>query len=145
MHAGAAVTVTATALPDESFQGRVTYAGGVVDTASRTVKIRATVENEARRLRPGMFAQVAITAPSGSVSPGVVALPEIAVQDLGGRSVVFVRKSPGRFVARSVTVGSRAARGMVVVTSGVRTGDRVVVQGAFQLRSELMKASFGGE
>ena len=141
VHRGASATVTATALPGETFKGRVTFAGGVVDTTSRTVKLRVTVENEARRLRPGMFAQVRIAAPSGVPSNGTVALPEVAVQDLNGKPTVFVNTAPGRYVARTVTVGSRTSGGTVFVTSGVRVGDRVVVQGAFQLKSELMKAS----
>ena len=141
VHTGAAATVTATALPSEAFKGRVTYAGGVVDTASRTVKLRVTVENEGRRLRPGMFAQVRIAAPSGKPRTGMVALPEIAVQDVNGKPTVFVNTAPGRYVARTVATGERAGNGSVFVTRGVRQGERVVVQGAFQLKSELMKAS----
>lgn len=145
VHRGAAAAVTVTALPGETFKGRVTFAGGVVDTTSRTVKLRVTVENETRRLRPGMFAQVRITAPSGVPSTGVVSLPEIAVQDVNGKPTVFVEIASGRFAARSVSVGNRASGGTVVVTSGVRVGDRVVVQGAFQLKSELLKAGAGKE
>ena len=145
VHKGAAVAVAATALPGESFTGRVTFAGGVVDTTSRTIKLRVTVENDSRRLRPGMFAQVRISAPSGAASSGLVALPEIAVQDVNGNPTVFVNTAPGRFVARTVTVDQRATAGTVFVTRGVRVGDRVVVQGAFQLKSELMKASLGEE
>lgn len=144
VHRGAAVTVAPTALAGETFKGRVTYAGGVVDTASRTVKLRVTVENDSKRLRPGMFAQVRIAAPTGVASPELVSLPEIAVQDVNGTPVVFVSTGPGRFVARAVTVGPRAANGLVVLTKGLRAGERVVVEGAFQLRSELMKATFSG-
>lgn len=145
VHRGAEATVTAAALPGESFKGRVTFAGGVVDTISRTVKLRVTVENESRRLRPGMFAQVRIAAPSGMPSNGMVALPEVAVQDMSGKPTVFVRTAPGRYVARLVTVGGKASGGNVFVTGGVHAGDRVVVQGAFQLKSELLKATLSGE
>ena len=143
IHPGAAATVSVTALPGETFKGRVTFAGGVVDTASRTVKLRVLVENEGRRLRPGMFAQVRIAAPSGTPTSGAVALPEVAIQDVNGKPTVFVSTAPGRFVARTVTVGERAGNGATFVTGGVRSGERVVVQGAFQLKSELMKASLG--
>ena len=143
VHPGAAATVSVTALPDETFKGRVTYAGGVVDTTSRTVKLRVTVENEGRRLRPGMFAQVRIAAPSGKPQTGAVALPELAVQDVNGKPTVFVNTAPGRYVARAVATGARAGNGSIFVTKGVQPGERVVVQGAFQLKSELMKASLG--
>ncbi|MDQ2664598.1 MAG: efflux RND transporter periplasmic adaptor subunit [Gemmatimonadota bacterium] len=145
VHKGAAVKVAPTALPGETFAGRVTYAGGVVDSLSRTIKLRVTVENESKRLRPGMFAQVRIAAPAVGPSTPILTLPEIAVQDLNGKPVVFVQTAPGRFVARSVEVGARGAGGNVVITRGIRVGDRVVVQGAFQLKSELLKATFGGE
>lgn len=145
VHKGAAVTVVPTALPNERFTGRVTFAGGVVDTTSRTIKLRVTVENGARRLRPGMFAQVRIAAPSGVPSSGAVTVPEIAVQDLNGKPVVFVQVRAGQFAARPVAVGARGARGTMSIDRGVRAGDVIVTQGAFQLKSELLKASFGGE
>ena len=145
VHRGAAVTVAPTALPGETFAGRVTFAGGVVDTTTRTIKLRVTVENESRRLRPGMFAQVRIAAPSGIASSGAIALPEVAIQDLNGKSVVFIRTAPGRFVAREVSVGARSAGNTMLIERGVRAGEQVVVQGAFQLKSELLKATFGGE
>ncbi|MEO5815873.1 MAG: efflux RND transporter periplasmic adaptor subunit [Gemmatimonadaceae bacterium] len=145
VHRGASVKVTPTALPGETFVGRVTFAGGVVDSSSHTIKMRVTVENESKRLRPGMFAQVRIAAPAVAPAIQAIALPEIAVQDLNGKPVVFVQTAPGRFVARSVTVGPSTAAGSVLITRGVRAGDQVVVQGAFQLKSELLKASFGGE
>lgn len=145
VHRGAAVTVAPTALPGETFQGRVDFAGGVVDSASRTIKVRVTVENESRRLRPGMFAQVRIAAPAGVPSAESVALPEVAVQDVNGKQVVFVQTAPGRFVARPVTVSGAAPGNALLITRGVRAGEQVVTQGAFQLKSELLKATFAGE
>ncbi|MES2178486.1 MAG: efflux RND transporter periplasmic adaptor subunit [Gemmatimonadota bacterium] len=148
IHPGAAVTVTSTAFPEERFAGRVTFAGGIVDSMSRTMKTRVVVENPSRRLRPGMFAQARIVAPSGKPSGGVT-LPSDAVQDLNGQSVVFVMKAPGQFVARRVVLsgGPEAARGSktILVTQGIREGERVVTKGAFQLKAELTKASFAGE
>ena len=148
IHSGAAVIVTSTAFPEERFSGRVTFAGGVVDSMSRTMKTRVVVENPLRRLRPGMFAQARIVAPSGPASKGIT-LPSDAVQDLNGASVVFVAKGPGQFVARRVVVagGPETARGakIVHITEGIREGERVVTKGAFQLKAELTKASFAGD
>ena len=141
---GAKATVTPVALPGETFEGRVRSMGGVVDTASHTFKVRVIVENESRRLRPGMFAQVHIDAPVSVPTTDAVSLPEVAVQDLNGKSVVFVTTTvPGRFVVRPIVTGSRTGNGFVNVTSGLRVGEQVVVKGAFQIKAELMKASFG--
>lgn len=145
---GAPATVVTRATPGETFRGRVTYAGGVVDSVTRTIKIRVEVENAGQRLRPGMYAEVRIETPEGT-SPaqsdsGPAVVPEVAVQDLNGKPVVFVPAgASGRFVARGVMVGPRAGGSFVTITSGLRLGDTIVVKGAFQLKSELMKASFG--
>ena len=148
---GAGAMVLPTALPGASFAGRVTYAGGIVDPASRTFKVRVEVSNAGLRLRPGMFAQVRIQTPQSSTASNgaesansAVVIPEIAVQEVGGKQVVFVATgTPGAFVVRSVVVGSRAGSGMVAVTSGLAAGETIVTKGAFQLKSELTKASFG--
>lgn len=145
---GAPATVVTRAMPGETFRGSVTYAGGVVDTATRTLKVRVQVENPGKRLRPGMYAEVRIMTPqgisSGQSDSAAVVVPDVAVQDLGGKPAVFVPAGPpGRFVARTVTVGPRAGSGFITITSGLRLGESIVVKGAFQLKSELMKASFG--
>ena len=145
---GAVASISPTAFPGQTFPGRVTYAGGVIDTTSRTFKVRVDVDNPGRRLRPGMFAQVRIEAPRGDETIGaatsVLAVPEVAIQELNGKQVVFVAGAAlGQFVARSIVTGARAGNGTVIVTQGLSAGDRIVVKGAFQLKAELTKASFG--
>lgn len=145
---GAEAVVVPTALPNETFSGRVTYAGGIVDPASHTFKVRVEVENESMRLRPGMFAQVRITtapAAPGAQSVSLV-VPEIAVQELGGKSVVFVAGGmPGVYSVRPVMVGARPGNGMIAISSGLSPGEQIVVKGAFQLKAQLSKASFAGD
>ena len=145
---GATATVAPTAFPGQMFPGRVTYAGGVIDTTSRTFKVRVDVDNPGHRLRPGMFAQVRIEAPrdakTDAPAPSVLTVPEVAMQELNGRQVVFVAAgTPGRFVARTITTGARAGNGTITVTQGLSAGERIVVKGAFQLKAELTKTTFG--
>jgi RND family efflux transporter MFP subunit len=144
---GAKATVVPTALAGEQFPGRVTYAGGVVDTTSRAFKVRVEVENPKLLLRPGMFARVSIQSPTPrGVDSTAVAVPEVAVQEIDGSPVVFVAgDAPGSFVVRPVTVGAARGNGMVRVTNGLKSGESVVAAGAFQLKAELTKASFGEE
>jgi cobalt-zinc-cadmium efflux system membrane fusion protein len=140
---GAPASVMPSAFPNQEFAGRVTYAGGVVDTTSHTFKVRVGVPNTNRLLRPGMFAQVRIQATGTAATTGAASVPEIAVQDVNGKSVVFVATAdPSRFVTRQVVVGSRTG-GYATITSGLRAGERIVANGAFQIKAELMKASFG--
>lgn len=142
----AIATVLPRSLPLESFRGRVTYPGGVVDTLSRTFRVRVDIENPQRKLRPGMYAQVRIRVPSTDAKRASAVIPELAVQDLGGTPVVFVPGSAaGLFVARPVLLGERLGSGMVVVTSGLHAGERIVTRGAFQLKAELSKATFAND
>lgn len=103
------------------------------------------MENASLRLRPGMFAQVRMQTPVTGGRAAIV-VPEIAVQELNGKQVVFVAEgASGRYIARAVTLGPRAGQGAVVVATGLRAGERIAVKGAFQLKAELTKASFGSE
>ena len=157
---GAVANVTVNALPGEVFPGRVTYAGGVVDTATHTFKVRVEIENKARRLRPGMFAQVRVQTLAQSIrlqdgqergdsGAGVgnkvlLTVPEIAVQELNGKQIVFVAGSTrGEYFVRPVTIGTRVGGGFVTITNGLNRGERIAVKGAFQLKAQLTKASFG--
>ena len=142
---GASAQVVPSALPADTFPGKVTFAGGIVDSVSRTIKVRVQVENESQGLRPGMFAQVRIATPR-KPGEGTITVPELAVQDLDGAPVVFVADSrPGRVAVRRVAIGARTGGGMLAVREGLRPGERVAVKGAFQLKAELTKASFGEE
>jgi cobalt-zinc-cadmium efflux system membrane fusion protein len=148
VHEGAAATVIPTAFSDQQFHGRVTYAGGVVDTTSRAFKVRVEVENPQRRLRPGMFADVRIEPPpgSGADTGKMITVPEEAVQMVDGAEVVFVAAGPaGRFVMRQVRTVPGAGDSLVRVTDGLSPGEQNVAAGAFQLKAELAKASFGEE
>jgi cobalt-zinc-cadmium efflux system membrane fusion protein len=141
LRAGQVVTLTTGAFRDSTFRAEVTYVGQIVDPQSRTVKVRVVVANPGLLLRPGMFvtARISGTAPP----PGAVSVPDAAVQRWHDRDVVFVPLGEDRFRAKSVQVGDRLSRGRVVVTVGLRPGERVVADGSFYLKSELEKESFG--
>jgi cobalt-zinc-cadmium efflux system membrane fusion protein len=57
---------------------------------------------------------------------------------------VFVRQPHGDFELHPVTLGPTAS-GRVVILSGLRAGEEVVVDGAFTLKSAILKGTFGGE
>lgn len=139
---GQPVTVTTTAYPQRTFPGRIVYIGDVLDPAKRTARARVEIPNTDGALKPGMFATASIHVGAGG--PPLVALPQEAVQDLEGRKVVFVPGDrPGEFRAVPVQVGEALPGGRVVLLSGLQAGQRVVVTGAFTLRSELAKGEIG--
>lgn len=112
-----------------------------IDPSSRSVSVRARVPNADRRLLPNQTGRGRISLGAG---PQGIVLPEDAVQDLEGASVVFVELAPGTFGPKPVTVAARAD-GAVLIGGGVEAGDRVVTSGAFALKGQLVAADLGGD
>ncbi|WP_298433512.1 efflux RND transporter periplasmic adaptor subunit [Geobacter sp.] len=139
---GQAAVVTVGAFPETKFKGRVALIADLVDEATRTVKARVEVQNPGRRLKPEMFATVELTLPA--TGPGVVAVPEEAVQELEGKKIIFVTEDGKEFTPREVQLGI-ASGGLVEVTSGLKEGERYAVKGSFLLKSELKKGELGEE
>lgn len=141
LKSGLTVALRADAYPQEFFHGRIDFLGSVVDTGSRTVQVRATVENPGEKLRPGMFVngQVAIPKPQ-SEARLVVAVPQSALQTLEARTVIFVQTEPGVFVRHPVETG-HTFEGFTEILAGLKAGDVIVTEGSFVLKSEFAKAT----
>lgn len=129
------IEVEVAAYPGESFQGIISYVGDVLDPATRTMQVRLKVANSAGRLKPEMFAKIRI---SSEPAPDVLIVPETAVQQDRDRSFVFVQQEAGVFEARTVRLGNRNGV-FAEVLDGIREGETVVTEGAFILKSELLK------
>jgi cobalt-zinc-cadmium efflux system membrane fusion protein len=143
---GQPVDVTVPAFPGRRFQGQVQHVGDVIDEKTRTVLVRVAVPNTDGALKPGMYAtaEVATGARSGGDAgePTRLVLPREAVHKVGDANVVFVPAGDNRFRPVEVRLGQSSAK-EVEVLSGLEPGTRVVTQGAFVLKSELMKESLG--
>jgi cobalt-zinc-cadmium efflux system membrane fusion protein len=141
LHEGVPVTIRTEAFPQDAFEGRVDFLGSVVEKATRTVRVRATVGNRTESLRPGMFvtAQVHVPKPEAEAK-ATVAVPQAALQTLEGRTTVFVQTEPGVFVRHFVETG-HTFEGFTEILSGVKPGDVIVSEGSFVLKSEFAKAS----
>jgi cobalt-zinc-cadmium efflux system membrane fusion protein len=147
LQVGLPATIRTEAYPQETFRGKVDFLGSVVDPATRTVKVRATVANTDERLRPGMFvkAQVDVPRPRHEAARGgVLAVPQAALQTLEGRGVVFVERAPGLFARHFVETG-HTFEGFTEVLAGVKENDVIVTEGSFVLKSEFAKASLVDE
>jgi cobalt-zinc-cadmium efflux system membrane fusion protein len=129
------VEVRVTAYPDNVFQGTVSYVGDVLDTATRTMQVRLSLENSKGLLKPEMFATIRVSSEPAS---DVLVVPETAVQNDQNRSFVFVQQEAGVFEARTVRVGDRNGT-FAEVLEGVGEGEMIVKEGAFILKSELLK------
>ncbi|MBC7977309.1 MAG: efflux RND transporter periplasmic adaptor subunit, partial [Myxococcales bacterium] len=139
---GHTVTAHVAAWPERAFTGDIQSIGAVVDRRSRTVKVRVVIPNPDGALKPGMFAKVSLAGSKGEARQGLF-VPSAAVQRDGDKAIVFVPTSETEFQLREVETGV-SADGWVQITRGIAAGEKVVTTGAFQLKSEARRASFGG-
>ncbi len=137
---GQTVRFTVQAWPQEVFEGTVAQVGDWIEPEARTVEVRVVVANPDHKLKPNMFANAELSL-GANTEIGVI-LPAVAVMELDGSEVVFVEEEPGHYVATPVAVAQRSTTDVRVET-GVNVGDRVVVDGAFALKSELEKGDLG--
>ncbi|HVY06976.1 MAG TPA: efflux RND transporter periplasmic adaptor subunit [Burkholderiales bacterium] len=135
---GAPASVTVSAYPNETFAGVLTYISSMVDKESRAVQARVEVPNPDGRLKPEMFATASIETASTTKA---LALPQEAVLLMNGQTIVFVARDGG-YETRPIEVGDRAGA-RLLVRSGVSEGERVVIAGAYVLKSRVLKSQIG--
>ena len=139
---GDTVTVKVDALPDQPVSGRVSYIGATVSDTTRTVDVRIDVPNRTGGLKPGMFARAQLATRSAAERPDQLLIPQIAVQELNRKRVVFVPRSDGGFDVREVTVGASVGDDIEVV-SGLKVGETIVTGGSFTLKSQAVRGEAG--
>ena len=127
------VDVIASAYPHAIFQGTITYVSDVLDSATRTMRLRVTVSNPDRLLKPEMFATVLVYA---AATPDALTVPLEAVQNGPTGKIVFVQRGTNDFEVRTVKVGGEQGE-VVTVLVGVSAGEQVVTKGSFVLKSEM--------
>lgn len=127
------VDVLLAAYPHAIFPGTISYVGDVLDPATRTMRLRVTVRNPDRLLKPEMFAIIRVYTPS---NPDALSVPLAALQDGPGGKIVFLQRGAGEFEARAVKVGQEQGD-LVQVLDGVTAGELVVTKGSFALKSEM--------
>lgn len=131
---GTTVSVIIPALDDRAFEARVRYFGREVQTETNSIPLVATIENSEHLLRPGMF--VRVTIPVGAATETLAVKPASIVQH-ENQSFVFVENKPGEFQRVDVETGE-SSEDWVEVKRGLSAGQRVVTDGAFLLKSELL-------
>jgi cobalt-zinc-cadmium efflux system membrane fusion protein len=135
---GADVNVTVLSYPDRRFSGTVEWISGSLDPISRTAKVRFSVDNKDRVLRPEMFGTASI-----SVEPDrKMAIRRSALLLLGKQQVAFVNTgtTPSgqlRFEQRPIAVDELNGGDYVPVRGGVDRDERVVVKGEVLLLGEI--------
>jgi Cu(I)/Ag(I) efflux system membrane fusion protein len=108
-----------------------------VDPQTRTLTVRAEIYEGRGYLFPGVFVEGQLLQGETRQSPSV---PEAAVSRVGTLDYVFVRTGPETFEARQVRLGGFNGTRYEIL-SGVSTGEEVVVEGVFFLKSVLVKGT----
>jgi cobalt-zinc-cadmium efflux system membrane fusion protein len=134
-----AAIVSVKAYPGEEFPGTVDLVSPAMDESSRTVKVRVEVANPGGRLLAGMFAAVKVFLPG---TDEALAVPRDAALEDEGRFFVFVHHQGEYYVRRPVVVG-RTWAGWVEVEKGLAPGQTVVAEGAFLMKSDVLRSKMG--
>jgi cobalt-zinc-cadmium efflux system membrane fusion protein len=133
---GQQVTVSVQAYPGARFPARIFRIADEMNPETRTVHVICLVDNMDQRLKSEMYANMQFVISEGHELPVV---PTDAIQNLEGRTVVFVQEEESRFRAAEVRTGRRIDD-LVEVLEGLHPGDAIVTKGSFLLKSELMKS-----
>ncbi|MCK6478622.1 MAG: efflux RND transporter periplasmic adaptor subunit [Planctomycetaceae bacterium] len=136
---GQAVSFHPDGARDGAFKGKVTWIATAADERTRTVRVRAEVENPDRAIRARTFGTGRITVRE---APKAVVVPDEAVQWEGCCHVVFVRLSDEIFQTRKVRVGVRSG-GFTEVLGGVLPGEVVATAGSAVLKADILKSKLG--
>lgn len=135
-----AVTIQSPLYPEREFKGKISYISDTIDEKLRTIKIRVEVENKERFLKPNMYIQGIVE--NKSLEKEILAVPEEAIQNLDGEKIVFILEEENVFAVHHVEVGEKIDNKRIIA-KGLEEGEKIVIKGAFNLKAELTKKSFG--
>ena len=138
VHKGDEAQVTIAALPGEALKGNLIYVADMVDPNTRTVIVRMELPNPQRLFKPHMLANLLIR----KQGLNELVVPDSAVIRVNDSDHVFVETAPEEFELRPVQLGIRDGNVRRVI-SGLKSGDRVVVEGSFHLNSERLRKDLG--
>lgn len=139
LHNDASADVTTQGFTDLAFTGRVGNIGNTLDPQTRTIPVRLVIPNPGMRLRPGMFASAHI---AGSATRTAIFIPESALQNINGNQIVFVTPDGVTFRPQVVKLGTHSM-GRIEVVQGLTPRTRIVTDGAFMVKGELLKGTVG--
>ena len=117
------------------FPATVAAIGDVVDPASRTIKLRAWVNNQEHKLKPEMFARLHLQI---GEEARILAVPKEAVVEVDGKQYVYVVEDTNRYVKREVKATSFTP-GQMRILEGLTPGQRIVTKGAVLIKGQEVK------
>ncbi|NNF28010.1 MAG: efflux RND transporter periplasmic adaptor subunit [Gemmatimonadetes bacterium] len=129
---GAKASVRFDIMPDEVFEGTITYVGATVDQGSRTFPVELTMPNPGERIKPEMVANIEVVR---QVLEEAIVIPQEAMVRVEDGYTVFVARGEGsQTVAEARPITLMATQGNeAVISDGLVPGDRLIVVGQQQV------------
>ncbi len=130
---GQNILITTNANPNKEFKSKVDFIDPVLDLRTRTVKLRAVLNNTGDVFKPGMFVEGKIKGTT-SKKEQVLTIPSSAILWTGERSVVYLKTNPNEpvFEMREITLGNKISDNYEVL-EGLNDGDEIVTNGTFTI------------
>jgi len=136
---GLAVRVTTDALKGKNIPGVITAVNSEVDSATRNIRVQATLKNEDEALRPGMYVNVEVVLPE---KKPVLVIPVTALLYAPYSDSVFVVEEndkegndAGKMVRQQFVRPGEKRGDFIAVETGLKPGESVVSTGVFKLRN----------
>ncbi|WP_167341681.1 efflux RND transporter periplasmic adaptor subunit [Nonlabens sp. SY33080] len=128
---GQKINITTNAYPNKEFEGTISFIDPILNNATRTVTVRATLQNRDNLFKPGMFVTGKVKGATQTME-NTLTVPASAVLWTGERSLVYIKTNPNEpvFEMREVTLGNRSGE-TYQVSSGLNNGDEIVTNGTF--------------
>ncbi|MBF0410155.1 MAG: efflux RND transporter periplasmic adaptor subunit [Candidatus Riflebacteria bacterium] len=133
------VEITVDGFPQKSFFGELTSIDTQMREETRTLPVRIEVDNHSSLLRPGMFAKLRLLLED---SQNQTMLPDSAIMENEGSFFVFKQIEPDLFLRQDVIAGRKVGSNRIV-QSGITAGDVVAIEGAFLLKSDILREKMG--
>lgn len=135
---GQNIKIKLNAYPDKVIKAKINFIDPILNSTTRTIAIRATLNNGNKKLKPGMLlsSEVQLTKVNPNTSNKAVSseveIPKTAIMWTGKRSIVYIKpnKNESIFELREVTLGNDNGTNYTI-TSGLENGEEVVVNGTF--------------
>lgn len=132
---GQSVRVKVTSLPSQTFEGKISMIGAVVEGDSRVIPVKAELDNAAGLLKPGMFAELELATSKSTES--VLVIPRSSIVEANGKQIVYIQNGDA-FQPVEVSLG-RESGDLVEVIDGVFEGDAIVTQRATQIYAQSLR------
>lgn len=129
---GQSAVVRVEAYPGVEFPAQVTSVGDVVDPATRTIKVRAHVDNQGHKLKPEMFARLQLDV---GETRQFLTVPREAVLEVDGKQFVYVVEGEHRYSRREIKIATISPDHTRVI-EGLKQGERIVTKGAVLIKGQ---------